>query len=44
MVLVTALTLLVLFSIASIVMSSGDSARDSDRRDHPILWGVFDRR
>jgi hypothetical protein len=44
MVLVAALTLLVLLSIASIVMSSGDSTRDTDPRDHPILAGMIGRR
>lgn len=45
MVLVTAIVLLALFSIISIVMSAEDEAHPNDARpENPLLWAAFSRR
>jgi hypothetical protein len=45
MVLVTAIVLLALFSIVSIVMSAEDTAHPSDyKSDNPLLWATLGRR
>ena len=44
MVIVTVFALLALFSIISIVMSSGDTERTNDPRENPLLWATLGRR
>jgi hypothetical protein len=44
MVLVTVFSLLALFSIISILMSSDEPGRSSEPRDNPLLWATHGRR
>jgi hypothetical protein len=44
MVVVTVFSLLALFSIISIVMSTEEPGRSSEPRDNPLLWSTLGRR
>jgi hypothetical protein len=44
MVLVTVFTLVALFSIISIVMSTEDTARSDEPKESPLFWATLGRR